>query len=319
MPRYKNISFRMIVRCFYRVFPIAALCFAILMIGSFAPIRLPWLGIGNVSGEDAPVVDYDAIEAFLKKLTAKQPIVALTVVHQVEPSPIPGLQQVKFIVEMNGQRQNGLVYLSGKKIILGQIFDLATQQNLTDQQTGEPQPVHYDIKDLDLADRVPRGRPGGKLVIVEFSDFQCPYCKQATKPIDELFKKYPQDVVIYYKHLPITQVHPMAYKMAMASECARAQKAEAFWSFHDRFFSDPPIRDAAQLREQIEQLAKQQGLDTKRFLICYDNGEQATRIQKDMADASKIGVSSTPTFLLNGEFVAGVQPLESFERYLKTK
>jgi protein-disulfide isomerase len=309
----------MIARCFYRVFPITALFLVIIMIGSFAPIRLPWLGIGIVSGEEAPAVDYDVIEAFLKKLTAKQPIVALTVIHQVEPSPIPGLQQVKFIVEMNGQRQNGLVYLSGKKIILGQIFDLATQQNLTDLQTGEPQPVHYDIKDLDLSDRVPRGKPGGKLVIVEFSDFQCPYCKQATKPIEELLKKYPQDVVIYYKHLPITQIHPMAYQMAMASECARSQKAEVFWSFHDRFFSDPPIRDAAQLREQIEQLAQKQGLETKRFLTCYDNAEQAPRLEKDMADARKIGVSSTPTFLLNGEFVAGVQPLESFERYLKAK
>jgi protein-disulfide isomerase len=289
------------------------------MIGSFAPIRLPWFGIATVYGEDAPAVDYDAIEAFLKKLTAKQPIVALTVIHQVEPSPIPGLQQVRFIVEMNGQRQNGLVYLSGKKILLGQIFDLATQQNLTEQQAGEPQPVHYDIKDLDLADRVPRGNPGGKLVIVEFSDFQCPYCKQATKPIEALLNKYPQDVVIYYKHLPITQIHPMAYKMAMASECARAQKAEAFWSFHDRFFSDPPIRDAAQLRDQVDQLAQQKGLDTKRFLICYDNGEQAPRLEKDLADARKIGVTSTPTFLLNGEFMAGVQPLESFERYLKSK
>lgn len=319
MPRYKNISFRMVVRFFQRVFPITALMVVIIMIGSFAPFRPPWLGIGNVYGEDAPSVDYDAIEAFLKKLTAKQPIVSLTVLHQAEPSPIPGLQQVKFVVEMNGQRQPGLVYVSGTKIFLGQIFEISTQQNLTEQQAGEPQPVHYDIKDLDLSDRVPRGKPGGKLVIVEFSDFQCPYCKQATKPIDELLKKYPQDVVIYYKHMPITQIHPLAYKMAMASECARSQKPEAFWAFHDRFFSDPPIRDAAQLREQIGQLAQQQGLDTKRFLTCYDNAEQAPRVQKDVADAHKIGVNSTPTFLLNGEFVSGVQSLESFERYLKTK
>lgn len=319
MPRSRSISLRMRIGRLARFLPIAAFCLAIVLIGSFAPIRLPWIGIVDAPGEDATAVDYDAIEAFLKKLTAKQPIVALTVIRQVEPSPFPGLQQVKFVVEMNGQRQNGLVYLSGTKIFLGQIFDLATQQNLTEQQSGEPQPVHYDIKDLDLADRVPRGKPGGKLVVVEFSDFQCPYCKQATKPIEALLKKYPHDVVIYYKHLPITQIHPMAYKMAMASECARSQKAEAFWSFHDRFFSDPPIRDAAQLREQIGQLAQQQGLETKRFLTCYDNAEQATRVEKDMADARKIGVNSTPTFLLNGEFVSGVQPLENFERYLKTK
>jgi len=294
-------------------------CLAALMIGCFVAIHPHGLGITDASGKDAPAVDYDAIEAFLKKLTAKQPVVSLTVIHEVEPSPVPGLQQVRFVLEMNGQRQNGLVYLSGNKIFLGQVFDLSTQQNLTEKQIGEPQPVHYDIKDLDMADRVPRGHPGGKLVIVEFSDFQCPYCKQATIPIEELLKKYPQDVVIYYKHMPITQIHPLAYRMAVASECGRDQKAEAFWSFHDRFFSDPPIRDAAQLREQIGQLAQQQGLETKRFLNCYDNSEQAPRVQKDMADARKIGVSSTPTFLLNGEFVSGVQTLETFEHYLKAK
>ncbi|HET6466099.1 MAG TPA: thioredoxin domain-containing protein [Nitrospiria bacterium] len=318
MPRSRSTSFKAKVGRFARILPIVVLCLAVVTIGSFAPIHLR-IGIGEVSGEETPAVDYDAIEAFLKKLTAKQPIVSLTVIHRVEPSPVPGLQQVKFVIEMNGQRQNGLVYLSGSKIFLGQIFDLGTQENLTEKQAGASQPVHYDIKDLDLENRVPRGTPGGRLVIVEFSDFQCPFCKQATKPLGELLRKYPEDVVIYYKHMPITEIHPLAYKMALASECARTQKAGAFWVFHDRFFSDPPIRDAAQLRDQIGQWARQQGLDTKKFLTCYDNAEQAPRIEKDMNDARTIGVNSTPTFLLNGEFVAGVQSLERFERYLEAK
>jgi len=319
MPRSRNISCRMTIGLSFGGFLIAALCLAVAPFGSLAPVRLNGFGIAEASGQGAPAVDYDAIETFLKTLTAKQPVVSLTVIHEAEPSPVPGLQQVRFVLEMNGKRQNGLVYLSGNKIFLGQVFDLSTRENLTEKQVGEPKPVHYDIKDLDMADRVPRGHPGGKLVIVEFSDFQCPYCKQATLPIGELLKKYPQDVVIYYKHMPITQIHPLSYRMAVASECARVQKAEAFWSFHDRFFSDPPIRDAAQLREQIGQLAQQQGLEKKRFLTCYDNAEQAPRVQKDMADARKIGVSSTPTFLLNGEFVAGVQSLESLEQYLNAK
>jgi protein-disulfide isomerase len=226
---------------------------------------------------------------------------------------------VKFTLETNGQRQSGLVYLSGTKIILGQIFDLSTQQNLTAQHVEAPEPLHYDIKDMDLNDRVPRGKPESKLVIVEFSDFQCPFCKQATGPITELLKKYPQDVVLYYKHFPLSEIHPLAFKMALASECARAQKAQSFWSFHDRFFADPKIRDEASLREQIQQLASQQGLEPARFLTCYDKAEQAPRVEKDMADARKIGVNATPTFLLNGEFAAGVQPIESFERYLKAK
>jgi protein-disulfide isomerase len=288
-------------------------------VGSFVRVSAPWIGADRVYSADMPAVDYDAIEAFLKKITANQPIANLTLIRQAQPSPIPGILEVKFTVETNGQRQSGTVYLSGTKMILGQIFDLTTQQNLTAQRAGAPEQIHYDIKTLDLNDRVPRGKPGGRLVIVEFSDFQCPFCKQATGPIAELLKKYPQDVVLYYKHLPLSEIHPLAYKMALASECARAQKVQAFWSFHDRFFADPPIRDESQLREQSRQLADQLGLETDKFLSCYDKGEQAPRVEKDMADARKIGVTATPTFLLNGEFVAGAQPLEMFERYLKEK
>jgi protein-disulfide isomerase len=287
--------------------------------GAFDRIPIPPIATEKAHAADGPVVDYDAIEAFLKKITANQAIAKLTVIHDARPSPISGLLEVKFTFETNGHRQNGLVYLSGSKMILGQIFDLTTEQNLTAEHAGVPEPIHYDTKDMGLNDRVPRGKSGGKLVIVEFSDFQCPYCKKASGPLAELLKKYPQDVVLYYKHFPIVNSHPLAYKMAMASECARSQKPEAFWSFHDRFFGNPPIRDDSQLREQIRLLIDQQELQPDKFMACYDHREQASRIEKDMADARKIGVTATPTFLVNGNFVSGAQPMETFERYLKGK
>ncbi len=319
MGRFKNIFFRMRSARPLRIIGIGAFFLVWIAVGAFDRIPALPIAIEKAQAAAAPAVDYDAIEAFLKKMTANQPVAHLTLIRQTQPSPIPGLLEVKFTLETNGQRQSGLVYLSGTKIILGQIFDLSTQQNLTAQHVGAPEPLHYDIKDMDLNDRVPRGKPASKLVIVEFSDFQCPFCKQATGPIAELLKKYPQDVVLYYKHFPLSEIHPLAYKMALASECARAQKAQAFWPFHDRFFADPPIRNESQLREQSRQLADQHGLETEKFLTCYDKAEQAPRIEKDMADARKIGVTATPTFLLNGEFIAGAQPLETFERYLREK
>ncbi len=319
MGRLKNIFFRMRSERPLRIIGIGAFFLVWIAVGDFEQIPALPIAIEPAQAAAAPAVDYDAIEAFLKKMTANQAITNLKLIRQTRPSPIPELLEVRFTLETNGQRQNGTVYLSGTKIILGQIFDLGTQQNLTAQRAAPPEAIHYDIKDLDLIDRVPRGKPGGKLVIVEFSDFQCPFCKQATGPLAELLKKYPQEVLLYYKHLPISESHPLAYKMALATECARAQKAQAFWVFHDHFFADPPIRDAAQLRAEIQQLANKQGIETGRFLVCYDNAEQASRVEKDMADARKIGVNATPTFLLNGEFVAGAQPLETFERYLKAK
>lgn len=268
---------------------------------------------------EAPRVDYAAVEELLKKITANQRVSNLTVLHQIEPSPVEGLFEVRFTFEAGGQRQTGILYIAGDKVILGTMIDLHTQQNLTALRAGPSEPLHVDLKDLELLGRVPRGKPGAKLVIVEFSDFQCPYCKRVHGTLKDLLRKYPNEVVLYYKHFPIVDSHPLAYKMAMATECARAQKAEAFWFFHDALFSDTPISGVTQLRQQVQQWGEQQGLESGKLLACFDKEEQAARIDRDMADAQKIGVAATPTFLLNGEFASGAMPIESFERYVKGK
>ena len=94
------------------------------------------LGAPAVLFAEPPAVDYKAIEELLKKVTANQPVLSLEISQEVVPSPIPGLQQVSFTVEMNGRRQKGVVYVSGSKVILGQIIDLASQQNLTALEVG---------------------------------------------------------------------------------------------------------------------------------------------------------------------------------------
>jgi len=252
-------------------------------------------------------------------MTAGQPIVNLVVIREAVPSPITGLWEIKFSLEMKGQRQYGIVYVSGSKIIIGQMVDLSSRENLTTLHAGPPVPVHYELSALNMNGKVPRGKVGGKFVIVEFSDFQCPYCRKASLPIRELLKKYPDDVVVYYKHFPLTDVHPLAYNMALASECARYQRAESFWVFHDHFFDDPEIKSESQLKQQIRQWADKAGLDTDRFMNCYEKREMASQVDRDMSDGRKIGVASTPTFLLNGNYVSGVQSVANLERYLKAE
>lgn len=213
-------------------------------------------------------------------------------------------------------RQTGVLYLSGEKIILGNVFDLGSGENLTALRSTPPERVQYSFTDLDMEGRVPRGNPEGKLVIIEFSDFQCPYCRQATGTLKELIAKYPDDVALYYKHLPIAQLHPMAYQMAVATECARVQRPEAFWSLHDDFFSSAEFKTESQLKTHLERWAGANGIDSARLLSCLASGNQSERVERDMADARKIGARATPTFLVNGEFLQGVQSLESFEKLL---
>jgi len=103
----------------------------------------------------------------------------------------------------------------------------------------------------------------------------------------------------------------------MASECARYQKAESFWNFHDHFFSDPEIRTESQLRKQVRLWAGNDGLDEDRFMNCYDKRQRTSQVDQDMSDGHKIGVAATPTFLVNGEYLSGVQPVSRFEQYLE--
>lgn len=274
--------------------------------------------VGLRADEPPPEVDFQAVERLLKKLTANQAVANLEVIHKVIPSPVAGLWEIKYKVEANGMRQTGVLYISGEKVILGNLFDLKSGENLTALRSTPPERVKYTTADLDMAGRIPRGNPDGKLVVVEFSDFQCPFCRSAAKTMDELLKKYPNDVAFYYKHLPITQIHPLAYKMALATECVRVQRDEAFWKLHDNFFSSPEFKSESQLREHLKRWAEKEGLSADKLLSCLENSEEGARVETDMADARKIGARATPTFLVNGEFLQGVQSLEVFEKFLKT-
>ncbi|HEY5649597.1 MAG TPA: thioredoxin domain-containing protein [Nitrospiria bacterium] len=267
--------------------------------------------------EPPPDVDFKAVENLLQKLTANQPVANLEVLPNLVPSPIPGLWEIKFKVEANGMRQTGILYISGEKVLLGNLFDLNSGENLTSLRGSPPERIKYTFSDLDMAGRIPRGNPKAKVVVVEFSDFQCPFCRKATQTLDELVEKYPNDVVLYYKHLPITQIHPLAYKMALATECARAQKDEAFWSLHDNFFSSPEFKTETQLRDHLKLWAGEEGLSGDDLLSCLESTQEGARVEKDMADARKIGARATPTFLVNGEFLQGVQDLEVFEKFIK--
>lgn len=266
-----------------------------------------------------PEVDFAKVEGLLRKLTANQQVANLKILPKVSPSPVPGIWEIKFQLEANGMRQTGVLYLSGDKIILGNVFDLVSGENLTALRSSPPERLKYSIKDLDMEGRIPRGNPEGKLVIVEFSDFQCPYCRQATVTLKKLVAKYPDDVAIYYKHLPIAQIHPLAYKMAVATECAREQKSGAFWPLHDDFFSSAEFKTETHLRTHLENWAGSHGIKASKLLSCLDSGDQNARVEQDMADARKIGARATPTFLVNGEFIQGAQSLESFEKMLKAQ
>jgi len=145
------------------------------------------------------------------------------------------------------------------------------------------------------------------VVIVEFSDFQCPVCGRAYPVVKQVEAAYGDSIKLVYKHFPIRQIHPFAQKAAEASECANEQGK--FWEMHDILFQNQNALDIASLK----QYARDIGLDSSAFNACLDSGSKVGAVAKDYQEGTALGVSGTPTFYINGQQYAGYLSFERFK------
>lgn len=151
-----------------------------------------------------------------------------------------------------------------------------------------------------------RGNHNAPIVIVEFSDFQCPYCRAVQPALNQLLTEYPDDVKLIYRHFPLPS-HQYAMKAAEASECAANQGK--FWEYHDMLFQNQERLDVNSLKSY----AKQLGLNTTSFNACLDSGAMQQRIEIIVKNGAEKGVTGTPTFLINDKMLSGNQPYSVFK------
>lgn len=154
------------------------------------------------------------------------------------------------------------------------------------------------------------GRAGAPVEIVEFSDFQCPYCTRGAETLEQVKKHYGDKVTIVYRHFPLP-MHDRADEGAAASECANEQGK--FWEYHDILFAN----QRALQRPQLEAYAEQLGLNMAKFREALDTGKFKAQVDADLAQARSAGISGTPSFLINGQKFVGAQPYERFEEQVK--
>lgn len=170
-----------------------------------------------------------------------------------------------------------------------------------------PQYVRYDIPTEGHPSLGPDDAP---ITIVEFSDFQCPFCRRFyQETYQSLLDSYPGQIRFVYRHLPLTSIHPEAFPAAVASMCANDQNA--FWPYHDQLFGSEELG-----RELYLQYAADLELDTAAFEACLDSDRHNETIQADSDFALNLGVNSTPTFFINGLAIVGAQPLDAFKQVI---
>jgi protein-disulfide isomerase len=155
-----------------------------------------------------------------------------------------------------------------------------------------------------------------KVVLIEYSDLECPFCKRFQPTVSEVVSKYGDEVALIYRHFPLDSLHPKARKEAEASECAAEQGGDkAFFKFIDRIYEITPANNGLDLAE-LPKIAQKIGLDVPKFNTCLSSGKFATRIETQFQSGSKAGVTGTPTsFILNKkgdqETIVGAQPASS--------
>lgn len=151
------------------------------------------------------------------------------------------------------------------------------------------------------------GPDDAKIVIVEYTDFQCPFCQRHQEGTRKnLLKKYEGKIQLVYKHFPLQEIHPMAMLSAIAAQCAKREGK--FWEVEEVFFKNSKKLD----KELIVTIGKSVGLGDA-YANCIENKTTRAEVEKDIEDGVESGVSGTPTFLVNGKILKGALPLEAFD------
>lgn len=201
-------------------------------------------------------------------------------------------------------------YLSmeGKKKAMDKWIAEKTKKTPVEIYISKPQ---LPVFEVTVGDAPFKGKADAKVTIVEFSDFQCPFCSKGAQVLTELEKKYGNKIKIAFKNYPLP-FHAQAKTAAAAALCANDQGSKYFWKMHDAMFADQTKLDV----ENLKATAKKIGLKETEFKNCLESDKFKTKIESDLNEGQALGLKSTPTFYVNGKLITGAQPIEVFSEVI---
>lgn len=240
-------------------------------------------------------------------------------VGPIEPTEIEGLEEGTLIIQ--GQPRTFLITSDDTKLWLlaSEPLDVSRDVAALEAEQAQRESEREQTLTAAIAGDPVRGNPDAPVTIVEYSDFQCPYCERGYQTMEQVLEKYPEDVKFVFQHFPLTQIHPWAKPAAIATECAANQSDEAFWTLHDAYFQNQKSLNASNVVEKSKEFLAESGIDLAEFETCASDSSSETyqtaeaEVEADLAKGQELGVSGTPGFFVNGEFLNGAQPLSAFE------
>jgi len=263
-------------------------------------------GCGGGGGPTASdeTVSQRVVDYFQKTVTTPGLTFKVT---KVEDSEIPGWRKGSLEVALGQQTQNVGFYISrdGKYLFRGDAADLTID------------PLQQVMNKMDLKNQPERGPKDAKVTIVEYSDFECPFCARVYTTLEQqVLKDYGDKVRFIYKNFPLSSIHPWAEDGAVASECGFQQGNDQFWAMYNGLFSKQGEITKDNLRDKVTEIAQGAGMDVAKFQECFDGKKTLDAVKADQNEGTALGVNSTPTFFVNGRRLSGAQTPENFKQLI---
>lgn len=261
------------------------------------------------SAQLAPTDLAQRIERQLRASYTVPPTVKV-IVAPLRPSEFPNYDAVTVTFDGDGQKKNYEFLLSK---------DQKTLIRMTKMDLSKD-PFVETMKKIDIKGRPVRGNPNAKVVVVNYDDFQCPYCSRVHQTLfPDLLKEYGDRLAFVYKDFPLTEIHPWAMHAAVDANCLAAQNSDAYWDFADSTHANRQVVNAEKgLDNQFAALDRNTVAEGDKFHLDAAKLQSCVKAQKDdavkasMKEGESLGVSGTPAIFVNGQLVDGARPADDF-------
>ena len=278
----------------FRILLAFALTLSPLMAQGLSPLES--VAEAKTGGPPPPsnALDKTDLEFYVRHLFVYGPEIHIEV-GDYQESDIPGLMKTTVTAsrQLQSRAHNFFVSKDGKHLLEGETYEI------------DKNPYHKVIETIDTMSAPAFGEEGASVVIVAYSDFQCPYCAQEAKILrGQLMNEYKSRVRVYFRDFPLAN-HEWAQPAAVAGRCIYNQEPEAFWAYHDWIFDNQGAITQANLKDRVMEHAKTTGVDTLKLNGCLADEAAAAKVEASLGEGRAVGVSSTPTLFVNGRKLAG--------------
>ena len=256
--------------------------------------------VSTFSGKSA--FDKPTFEAYIRHLFVWGPKIDVKISDPKPSTQLAGFFEIPVHASQGeaSQDETFLVTKDGRKVLRASVFDISEN------------PFKSDLDKLKTQFQPSLGAPGAPVVIVLFTDFECPFCKEEAKMLRQnLLSAYPKEVRLYFKDFPLSQIHPWAKTASMAGRCIFRQNPAAFWDYHDWVYDHQAEITAANFNDKLLEFAKGKEIDTFQLSRCLDAKETEAEVDRSIAEGKALAVRSTPTMFVNGRRLEGQLPWPS--------